>query len=421
MKKRLLDMKTRRRISRLIAERYQRARKKEKGKILDEFVELTGYNRRYGGWLLRNIGSKRVIYIKGRRYIVVGKDSKGQKGIRKRPVIYDEGVVKELKKVWYILDMPAGKRLAPYLKEIIPILEERKELEIERDIREKLLKVSAATIDRLLKEEKKKWRIRGKKRTKPGSLLKSQIPIRTFAEWNEKVPGFIEIDLVEHSGGVARGIYAQTLDATDIFTGWTETICIENKSQVNVFEGLQKIIKQYPFVILGIDSDNGSEFINQHLIKFCQENKITFTRSRSYKKNDNCYVEQKNWSIVRKTVGYSRYETEKEINLINQIYFHLRLYTNFFQPQMKLINKTRIGSKVTKKYDKAKTPYQRVIECEQIDKTTKEKLKQIYKGLNPVKLKREIVSLQCKLFELIRKKKTIQKKEEIIEKEKIFV
>jgi len=153
------------------------------------------------------------------------------------------------------------------------------------------------------------------------------------------MPGFIEVDLVDHSGGVERGIFAQTLDATDILTGWTEIICVENKSQLRVFEGLQKIMKQFPFKILGIDSDNGSEFINHHLVKFCENRKITFIKSRPYKKNDSCYVEQKNWSVVRKAVGYFRYETEKEIETINQIYKYLRLYTNYFQPQMKLIKR----------------------------------------------------------------------------------
>ncbi|MCM8762373.1 MAG: DDE-type integrase/transposase/recombinase, partial [Candidatus Omnitrophica bacterium] len=264
-----------------------------------------------------------------------------------------------------------------------------------------------------------KWLIKKASHTKPGSLLKSQIPIKTFGQWNENRPGFIEIDLVDHSGGVARGIYSQTLDATDVFTGWTETICVDNKSQMKVFEGLKKIKERFPFPIIGIDSDNGAEFVNKHLLKYCQENQITFTKSRAYNKNDSCYVEQKNWTIVRKAVGYWRYETEEEINLLNQIYLHLRLYTNFFQPQMKCIMRSRIGSKIIKRYDIAKTPYQRVIECDEIGEKTKKELEEIYKRLNPAQLQRQIIKLQEKLFEIVRRKRIYEKSR--FEKEKILV
>ena len=396
--KKELEMGIRKKISKKIAERYQRARKKEKGKILDEFVSLMGYNRNYASWLLRNIGRKVVIKGKRGRVILIGEQQKIKREGRKK--VYGKEVEKALKEVWYILDCPCGRRLGDYIGEIVPILEEKGEIKITEEVREKLLKISGRTIDRLLKEEKKKWEIRGKKRTKPGSLLKSQIPIRTFAEWDEKVHGFIEIDLVSHDGGKEKGVFAQTLDTTDVFTGWTETICVENKSQEKAFKGLNKLMKQFPFPILGIDSDNGGEFINAHLKRYCEEKKLTFTRSRPYRKNDNCFVEQKNWTAVRKIVGYWRYETEREMEIMNKIYQVLRLYTNFFQPQMKLINKTRIGSKVTKKYDKAKTPYQRVIECKEISEKIKGKLKNQYKTLNPAELKRQIVKLQNVLYKL---------------------
>ncbi|MCM8786359.1 MAG: transposase, partial [Candidatus Omnitrophica bacterium] len=259
MLKKELDMAVKKKISRIVAERYCKARKKEKGRILDEFVKVFGYRRCYASWLLRMLGKGHVFYIDRKRYVVKGEKT-SQKGIRKRPIVYGQEVVDALKKVWYILDMPCGKRLAPYLKEIVPILETKGELKISNEVKEKLIKISAASIDRLLKEERKRWRIKKRSYTKPGSLLKKQIPIKTFADWNENRPGFIEIDLVDHSGGLARGIYAQTLDATDVFCGWTETICVENKSQMKVFEGLRKIEKQFPFPIVGIDSDNGAEF-----------------------------------------------------------------------------------------------------------------------------------------------------------------
>jgi len=398
--KKEISMVVRKVISKEVAKRYQKARKREKSKILDEFVELTGYNRKYGSWLLRNWGREVVVWTGSKRIVFIGDIKKQKKRQGKR--FYDKEVEEVLKKIWYILDFLCGRRLADYMEEILPKLEKCGEIEINPEVRKKLLKISGRTIDRILKEEKKKWRIKGKKGTKPGSLLKSQIPVRTFTDWNEKIPGFIEVDLVDHSGGVERGIFAQTLDATDILTGWTETMCVENKSQVRVFEGLQKIMKQFPFKILGIDSDNGSEFINHHLVKFCERNIITFTKSRPYKKNDSCYVEQKNWSVVRKAVGYFRYETEKEVETINQIYKYLRLYTNYFQPQMKLIEKKRIGSKVIKKYDKATTPYQRITERSDINTEIKKELKKQYESLNPVELKKQIVKLQNRLFEIVR-------------------
>lgn len=416
-----LKMEERRKISKKIAGRYQKARKKEKGKILDEFVELVGYNRSYASWLLRNIGKEVVIKRGKERIVLVGEIIKSKKKGRKK--VYGEEVKGVLKKIWYILDFPCGRRMADFMEEILPILEEKGEIKIDDEIREKLLKISGRTIDRVLKEEKKRWEIRGKKRTKPGSLLKSQIPIRTFSDWDEKKPGFIEMDLVSHDGGEGKGIYAQTLDVTDVYTGWTETICVENKSQEKVFEGLNKIIKQFPFRILGIDSDNGSEFINSHLKRYCEDNKITFTRTRPYRKNDNCYVEQKNWHIVRKTVGYWRYETKKEVEIINRIYRLLRLYTNFFQVQMKLVEKTRNGSKVKKKYDKAKTPYRRIMECPEISQEIKKQLTEQYKSLNPVELKKQIVKLQNKLYNIVRNnpfyRKRIENKK--VKNEYVFV
>jgi hypothetical protein len=413
-----IDMEVRKEISKAVVKRYKKSSKKEKGKILDEFTKITGYNRSYASWLLNNLGKKIVFYRDGKRIILVGEKIKKRKG--ERPVIYDKKVIDKLKKIWKTFDCLCGKRLAPFMEEGIKSLE-RSGIKIEEEIKNKLIKMSAATIDRKLRKYKKIMDLRRRCKTKPGSLLKSQIPIRTYSEWDEKMPGFIEIDLVDHSGGVERGIFAQTLDAVDVFTGWTETICVENKSQVKVFEGLVKIIDKFPFPILGIDSDNGSEFINHHLVRFCESRKITFTKSRPYKKNDSCYIEQKNWSVVRKAVGYWRYETKQEVEIINQIYKYLRLFTNYFQPQVKCIEKIRIGSKVKKKYDKAKTPYQRVIECEKIEIETKERLKKIYEGLNIIEIKKRINELEEKLFDIVSKKRMKEKRGEKIEKEEILV
>jgi hypothetical protein len=279
-------------------------------------------------------------------------------------------------------------------------LERHKELVIDEENRQKLFSISASSIDRLLAAERKRITIKGRHNTKPGTLLKHQVPVRTFADWNEKRPGFVEIDLVAHDGGSAAGQYLQTLDVTDVCTGWTETQAVRNKAQVWVFEALKDIGERLPFKLLGIDSDNGSEFINNHLIRFCRENSITFTRSRPNRKNDNCFVEQKNYSVVRRAVGYLRYTTEQEQAVINKLYGHLRLYTNFFQPVMKLIEKKRIGSSVTKRYDKAKTPYQRILESPFVSPEVKEQLSDYYVHLNPAALKRSISKLQVILQNL---------------------
>lgn len=387
-----LTMKERRSVSAVVAKRYQKATKKDKGTILGEYTELTGYNRCYASFLLRNHGRRIRI---SNNTLLVGECRKRVK--RNRDRTYDEQVVKALKKIWLIMGFICGKRLKPALKEVVPILERYKEIEVDRIVREKLSKISAATIDRVLAHERKKRSLRQRSRTKPGTLLKHQIPVRTFSEWDEQTPGFVEIDLVGHEGGEPGGEYIQTLDMTDVCTGWTETQAVKNKARVWVFEALKEIRRRLPFKLLGIDSDNGSEFINSHLYGYCEQEKITFTRARAYRKNDNCYVEQKNYSVVRRTVGYNRYDTPQQLRLLNQLYSRLRLYTNYFQPVMKLKEKIRVGSKVKKRYDQPRTPYQRVLESPLVDKEHKKKLNQEYSKLNPAELRRQISSLQIKL------------------------
>jgi hypothetical protein len=329
---------------------------------------------------------------------------------RKKERIYDDAVVIPLKKAWEIMDYICGKRLAPILKELIPRLIRFGEIRLAQEAKDKLMKISPATIDRILAPERKKYKIKGRANTKPGTLLKSQIPIRTFSQWNDKRPGFVEIDLVGHDGGDGSGEFLQTLDVTDVATGWTETQAVKNKAQQWVFEALKDIRERLPFPMLGIDSDNGGEFINSHLYKYCQEEKITFTRTRSYRKNDNCFVEQKNFSVVRRAVGYGRYDSPEEQAVINDLYKELRLFTNFFQPSMKLVGKEREGSKVSKKYDKPLTPYRRVLASADVSDSDKAKLKALYRNLNPAALKRRITKLQQRLLRLIAVKQSGRKK-----------
>lgn len=400
-----LTMKVRKSITGEIAKRYQKARKKKKKGILDEFVQLTGYNRCYASSVLKNHGKK--IRISPR--VVLAADPK-MRTKRKYKKTYGDKVKAALITIWHILDCICGKRMKPVLGEVIGRLLQCRELVLDKDTHQKLLRISASTIDRLLKDERKKFTLKGRSLTKPGTLLKNQIPIRTFSEWDEGRPGFAEVDLVGHDGGNSRGDFAQTLDVTDICTGWTETQAVRNKAQKWVFEALTDIRQRLPFPLLGIDSDNGGEFINHHLISYCKEEKLTFTRSRSYRKNDGCYVEQKNYSVVRRAVGYLRYDTEEELKVLNELYRSLRLHTNFFLPSMKLLQKTRVGSKVFKKHDEPKTPYQRVLDSTRVSDKDKERMKKIYLSLNPAYLKRQITRLQQKLVRLNTMKKPQKEK-----------
>ncbi len=382
-------MSERRLLVKVEAERYRKARKKEKGRILDDLIALSGYNRWYAVGLLR--GQGKVIKV-GRRLRLMGDLGRSTK--RRRPRIYDGIVLEGLRKIWAILDFVCGKRLAAIIPEVVPVLERHHEIVLEAATRRKLFSISPATIDRLLAPERRKFALRGRAGTKPGTLLKRQIPIRTFAEWNEARPGFVEIDLVGHEGGDASGDFCQTLNVTDVASAWTENAAVINKAQVWVFEALKDIRARLPFPLRGIDSDNGSEFINNHLLRYCQQEKITFTRGRSGKKNDGCFVEQKNYSVVRRAVGYARYDSPAQQRLLNTLYGHLRLYTNYFQPVMKLLSKERIGSKIKKTYDPPQTPYRRLLAAPGTTEPMRQRLQAEYATLNPAQLKREMTRLQ---------------------------
>lgn len=384
-----LDLAQRRAVVRELSPKYVRASKKDKRQMLDLLVSLTGYNRCYASRaLLTHARARRSAGFRRRA-----------PGAGRKPV-YSKDVLAPLTRIWAILDFPAGKRLAPFMPEIVPTLIRLGELHVSDDVLHKLLSISPATIDRLLAPERKKLALKGRTGTKPGTLLKHSIPIKTFADWDDSKPGFLEIDLVAHDGGSPRGEYIQTLDMTDVATGWTEIVAVRNKAQRWVFQALKDVITRLPFPVKGIDSDNGSEFINNHLIRFCEAAHITFTRSRPHRKNDSCFVEQKNWSVVRKTVGYLRYDSEEHLQTLNELYRLLRLYTNYFQPTAKLVSKERKGAKVKKTYDDAKTPYQRVLLQDTIPEEIKARLTAEYASLNPVALRAGINRLQQKLIDM---------------------
>jgi hypothetical protein len=382
-----LSMAERHAVTKQMAKRYARSTKKQRGRSLDELCALTGWSRR------------RAI-----RALAQAIDPKPRPPRAPRARVYGPEILEPLRFVWATLNGPAGKRLAPFMTEIVAALERSGELKVDAEVRSKLCSISAATIDRLLLPERARLRVKGRSGTKPGSILKRQIPIRTFAEWDEARPGFCEIDLVAHDGGLAVGDFCQTLDLTCVATGWTECRAVRNKAQRWCFEALMDVRSSLPFALLGLDSDNGSEFINDQLYRYCSEQGITFTRSRPYRKNDNCFVEQKNWPVVRQNVGYARYDTAAELAALNELYARLRLYVNFFQPQMKLVSKTRHGAKVAKHFDEAKTPYRRVLASPLVGERAKEALTETYLALNPAKLKREIAACQDRLVRINRAK-----------------
>jgi hypothetical protein len=401
-------MNERKAVTRQVAPRYQRATKKQRAAILDEFTTLTGYNRSYAAFLLRNWGRKRVLTIRGVRTIYVpGHHRRKRTPSKRHNRIYDpERILPSLKFFWGLSGGLCGKRLAPFIRTTLPILEHHEELIVAAEIKQKLLSMSPATIDRLLAPERNKLRLKGRSTTKPGTLLKHQIPIRTFSDWDEKQPGFVEIDLVAHDGGIPESSVIHTLDLVDVATGWTETRALKTKAQRWVLEALHDISACLPFAIKGIDSDNGSEFINRELYRYCIDHRITFTRSRPFRKNDCCFVEEKNYSVVRKTVGYYRYDSEDELHPLEQLYSVLRLFTNFFLPVMKLTSKTRNGSTITKPYEHPTTPSVRILNCPDISKPVQRRLIAQYNRLNPAALRRQITQLQEKLLTLAQLKQT---------------
>ncbi len=381
----MMTLQSKRELLEVTHPRYLKASKARKTQILDEFIAATGYHRKYA--------------------IRVLKRGPRPRGLRKksgRQKIYQGEVVIVLKQIWEILGRICSKRLKPFLPEMVEVLERCQEIEMTPETKTLLLKMSCSTIDRCLRPVRFENKKRGLSTTKPGTLLKNAIPIRTFTDWDETIPGFVEIDLVAHCGETTAGQYLNTLTVTDIATGWTECLAILYRSQEMVSKAIIELRQRLPFPLLGIDSDNGSEFINHTLFRYCEEEEITFTRCRPFKKNDQAHVEQKNWSVVRRLIVYDRFETEEELALLRTIYDDWRLYVNFFQPVLKLVAKERVGSKVKKKYDIASTPYRRVLATDLVSNKDKARLMSIYYQLNPVTLRKQIDHNIAILWKLIR-------------------
>jgi len=379
----MMSQRSKRELLEEIRPRYLKAKKSKKNLMLDEFVATTGYHRKYATRILKHGRPRRS----GKKH-----------GLAK---VYQGEVVVALEQIWEVCGRICSKRLHPFLPEMVKVLERCGELQLTEQTKALLLQMSRSTIDRCLGPTRLEHP-HGLSTTKPGSLLKKAIPVRTYTPWDEDRPGFLEIDLVAHCGQTTEGQYINTLTCVDLSTGWIECLAVRQRTQQAVFEAIQTMQTYLPFLLLGIDSDNGGEFINDLLYQYCLSEKITFTRSRPYQKNDQAHVEQKNWSFVRRLIGYDRFETEPEYLLLQSIYADLRLYANFFQPVLKLVSKEHVDKKLLKRYDQAATPFQRVLAAKDIPFETKARLTNLYVQLNPVQLRNMIDAKVDKLWKISR-------------------
>ncbi|MBN2435165.1 MAG: transposase family protein [Spirochaetes bacterium] len=378
-----LTMSEKKSLTKVFTEKYKYASKLEKVLILNEFIDYTGYNRGYAARVLRD--NKRSF----------------KKTPRKKPAIYYNDEVKDtLEKLWRITDYICGKRLVAIIPELIKKCKQFDEMEISDAIKQKLEKISPATIDRLLKPYKKSLNPKGSSMTKGTRYLIDRIPIKTFTEWKDSPAGFTQMDLVAHNGGNVYGGFLYTLDTTDISTSWTVCTLVKDKSMPVMTKALQAVQESFPFPLKGIHSDNGSEFINDSVLTFAENHNLIFTRGRPYKKNDNPHVEQKNNSIIRRNTGYLRYDQPEHAEILQELYAHLNLYVNYFQPVMILREKHRIGAKAIRKYDAAQTPFQRILKSDSVSDEVKDSIRAIYKTLNPAELKRKINEYQAKLIRI---------------------
>jgi hypothetical protein len=368
----------------LIHERYRKARRSEKTAMLEEFCKVCGYNRKYAIWLLQRPLSQ----------------AKAHRPRTQRPVTYSKAAITTLAKIWEASGYLCSQRLKAALPQWLPWA--KKHFAISKELERQLLAISARQMDRRLFPNKRAAKRRLYGTTRPGSLLKHMIPIKT-EHWDVTLPGYLEIDLVSHSGASAAGEFLYTLDCVDIATGWVERQAVMGKGQHGIVEALSQIEQRLPFRLRGIDSDNGSEFINAHLFNFCQQRpkdqSVQFTRSRPYKKDDNAHVEQKNWTHVRKLLGWQRYDTAEALQRINSLYEKLRIFQNLFQPSMKLSRKIRKGSRVMRRYDQPATPLERVLQSG--EKTPQLRaLKSLAQNTDPFELSRQIDQQLDRLYNL---------------------
>jgi hypothetical protein len=380
-------MRSRNQYLETLLERYLKADKAQKGLLLDEYCGNTKQNRKY---VIRKVS--RLAFGPPRVK-------------KKRLAVYGPEVRSALATIWKMFDLPCGQRLASVVRTELERLRRLREVEVSEKTAWKLLRVSPATIDRLLQPLKEEVKDRSRHSSRGGNLIAKKIPLR-MTDWDTSRVGYVEMDLVLHGGASTAGEFGHSLSAVEISSGWWEGEVVMGRAQVRIFNALKEIRERSPFTWLGIDSDNDNAFINALLYQYSVDEELEFTHSRAYRKNDNAYIEQKNFTHVRKPLGYLRYDTPEELQLIRDLYHHeLRLFKNFLLPVMKLVRKERIGGHVKRVYDTPKTPYQRLLESGQIDDQTAAELRRIYLSLNPAEIKRQMDKKLSRLFDIYEKKK----------------
>jgi hypothetical protein len=372
---------TRRELIEAVAVRYGAADRDEKKGILDEFVKVTGFHRKHA-----------IRVLKKSPRSAIGEP-------RQRTRIYNEAVREALIIVWEAADRICGKRLRQVIAGLIDAMERHGHLKLDPAVRESLLSMSAATMDRLLTTVRDKAK-QGRRRTMINTALRKSIAIRTFGDWNDPSPGFFEMDMVVHCGKSTIGSYVHSLVLTDIASGWTEAIAMVVREQTLITESVSSVRTKLPFTVRGLDVDNDSAFINDTLVGYCRDNKIELTRCRAYKKNDQAWIEQKNGAVIRRMVGYGRLEGAQAAAVLNKLYGSARLFVNFFQPSFKLLSKTREGAKVIKKYHPPATPCERLLDRRDVSDECKEQLRRTLAALDPVRLLSEIREAQRVIAQL---------------------
>jgi len=377
-----MDMHSREQYLETLREDYRRASRKEKSRLLNEARRRTRLARKV---LIRKLAHP----------------AKVSKPKPKRGVSYGAAVVTKLVEVWEWFDFACGQRLVAALRTEVPRLRAAGQLKCSDEVAEKLMKISASTIDRLLKREKQIQRVNRPRSVRVHPLLYQKIPVKVAAEWDTNEVGNVQVDYVEHGGRSSGGQFLHTVSVVDIATGWWEGEAIPARTQEATREALDRIRKRAPFRLREIHPDNDSGLINDLLWRYCRQRHIKLSRSRPYKKNDNAWVEQRNWTHVRKQVGYRRFDTTAELATLNALYTCLRLYKNFFQPALKLKSKERVGGKIQRKYETAVTPYQRLLASGQLRPASEKRLRKQYESLSVVDLRREVDRLRNQLFDLV--------------------
>lgn len=378
-----MDMHSREQYLERVREEYGKARKRAKTRLLNEARKRTRLNRKV---LIRKLAHP-------------PQPNPGRRGPRK--ATYGADVVTGLVKVWEIFDYPCGQRLAPALEEQIDRLRQAQELHCSEEVAGKLKRISAKSIDRLLAREKRVQGLQQNRNPAVHPLLYQKIPVKVASEWDTQQVGNLQVDYVQHSGRAVGGEFLHTISAVDIATSWWEGEPILRRTQEATRDGMDRLRKRLPFRIREIHPDNDRGLINDLMWRYCQQARIQMSRSRPYKKNDNAWVEQRNWTHVRKVVGYQRMDSAAELEVLRELYAQLRRYKNFFQPSMKLIQKIREGGKIRRQYDEPRTPYQRVMESKQIPLAVQQRLQRQYESLNVAELHRKVEALRQRLFDRI--------------------